>query len=254
MSVPGASSPAVSQVFSPRTALLMLLAGIFSFSAYFVLSAYAPDLRSGDDGGAHALSKSAVGYAGLVRLLNAMGAPTAISHAEPKTLRGPMSLLVLTPTPTTDALDLDQAAASAPVALVILPKWQAVPSPTNTGWVQAAGTVEPQLLTPMLAKRFGKVTVSRRADDAPLTVWRAGQTESMQTTGPINQLQTIAGPALTPILIDGQGGVVLARGAGNVFLLSDPDLLDTQGLKSLATARVAVGLISDLRVGQGPVL
>lgn len=47
---------------------------------------------------------------------------------------------------------------------------------------------------------------------------------------------------------------MLARGADNVFLLSDPDLVNTQGLKSLATARVAVGLISDLRVGQGPVL
>lgn len=197
MSVQAASSPAASRVFAPLTVLLMLLAGIFSFSAYFVLSAYAPDLRSGDDGGAHALSKSAVGYAGLVQLLNATGAPATVSRADPKTIRTPASLMVLTPTPMTGASDLDDAAAHEPVTLVILPKWQTAPDQTNAGWVQAVGTIEPGLLTPMLVKRFGKVTISRRADDAPPALKRADQPAApVASAGPIDQLQTIAAPRI----------------------------------------------------------
>ena len=38
-----------------------------------VLGAYAPDLRSGHNGGAHALSNAATGFSGLVRLAEATG-------------------------------------------------------------------------------------------------------------------------------------------------------------------------------------
>ena len=72
--------PTQTRLFSPVVALWLVIVGVFSFSAFFVLQAYAPDLRGGDDGGAHALSKSAVGYAGLVALLKARGEPVVISR------------------------------------------------------------------------------------------------------------------------------------------------------------------------------
>jgi hypothetical protein len=62
-----------------------------------VLSAYAPDLRGGSDGGAHALSKSAVGYAGIVRMLRAEGEVVVISRK------------MLVPPPASSAAAQDQA-------------------------------------------------------------------------------------------------------------------------------------------------
>jgi len=83
--------------FSPMVVLAMVLAGLFSFSAFLVLSAYAPDLRGGSDGGAHALSKSAVGFAGIVRLLRAEGDDVDISRRLGADRDPAWSLLVLTP-------------------------------------------------------------------------------------------------------------------------------------------------------------
>lgn len=248
------SAGAASPVFSPRAVLLMLLAGVFSFSAYFVLSAYAPDLRSGDDGGAHALSKSAVGYAGLVRLLNATGAPARVSRIDPKAIKTPAALMVLTPGPATSELALDEASGRAAATLVVLPKWRTAPLQTNPGWVQALGAVSSDALTQMLTKRFGKVTISRRTDNAPLTLDRVGESGAGMAAGPVNQLQTVKGPGLTPVLVDQDGEAVLARADNDVFLLSDPDLLNTQGLKNLATARAAVAMIEQVRAGDGPIV
>ena len=53
--------------------LLITSIGVFAFIAMLVLGAYAPDLRSGRNGGAHALSNAASGFSGLVRLAEATG-------------------------------------------------------------------------------------------------------------------------------------------------------------------------------------
>src|SRR3546814_584669 len=60
-------------VFAPRTVTLMLVIGVIGFVGALVLGAYAPDLRQADNGGEHALSRSAVGFAGIVRLASATG-------------------------------------------------------------------------------------------------------------------------------------------------------------------------------------
>ena len=55
------------QSFTRRAALLVAGVGVVAFVLMLVLGAYAPDLRSGKNGGAHALSNAATGFSGLVR-------------------------------------------------------------------------------------------------------------------------------------------------------------------------------------------
>ena len=86
-------------LFTPRAVLWMVLAGVFAFCAFLSLSAYAPDFRGHGDPGAHALSRSAVGYAGMVELLRAQGQPVVISRTD----RPAAGLLILTPPPTVKA-------------------------------------------------------------------------------------------------------------------------------------------------------
>ena len=62
-----------SGAFSPMAMIVIVLVGVVSFAGLGVLSAYAPELKKGDNGGAHALSRSSVGYAATVRLLQASG-------------------------------------------------------------------------------------------------------------------------------------------------------------------------------------
>jgi hypothetical protein len=73
--------------------------------------------------------------------------------------------------------------------------------------------------------------------------------------GPVDRLQTLLPKGWRSILIDRSGATVLARDpARPVFLLTDPDLLNTQGLRNLDTLESALTLLRILRAGDGPII
>jgi hypothetical protein len=245
-------------VFSARVAALMVVVGVFAFSALVVLLAYAPDLERGDNGGAQALSKSAVGFAGLVQALRLAGDPALVNRAalRPGRSRG---LLVITPGPTTPLSAIDGLRFAGP-ELVILPKWLTVAKPDHRGWVDRAELIEPRALPPgallrSLAPRRGsdgaRSVVLHAAGGAdglfPAgVVWRAG---------PVRSPQSIAAPGWVPVLADETGAVILARSPDRRrYVLADPDLMNTQGLKSLDTLGTALTILRTLRAGDGPVM
>jgi hypothetical protein len=242
-------------VFRPLTVLLLVLAGVFSFSAYFVLSAYAPDLRGGDDGGANALSRSAVGYAGLVRLLRADGVQVEISRDGPAKRDPSWGLLVLTPDENTSNADLMALARARGNTLIVLPKWQVLPDPNNTGWVQSAGLIDPDALKTLLGDDLA-AKITRRSSSAQVQLAGAsGQVAGTFSTGAIDRLQSIAARGATSVLTASAGETLLARiDAGDIAILSDPDLFNTHGLADGRTAASAVGLIQALRTGDAPVV
>jgi hypothetical protein len=112
------------RLFSPKVVLGMIVAGVFAFSAFVVLSTYAPDLQTGDNGQAHALSKSAVGYGGMVRLLREMGEPVVVSRRDLS--REQPALIIFTPdSPNVSRDAYVKAAQLSSRTLVVLPKWRA---------------------------------------------------------------------------------------------------------------------------------
>ncbi len=50
---------------TPASGALIALVGVFAFCALLVLLTYASNLETGDNGGGHALSRSAIGFSGL---------------------------------------------------------------------------------------------------------------------------------------------------------------------------------------------
>jgi hypothetical protein len=239
-------------LFSPKVVLGMILAGVFAFSAFVVLSTYAPDLQSGDNGQAHALSRSAIGYGGMVQLLRGMGEPVLVVRRSQRD-QAP-ALLVLTPDTGIAPQAYLDAVVVPTTTLVVLPKWQGGPDPRHQGWVGGlqplvAGDLTTLLKTMNLRKAsttIDKTTAARRLSGAPGSVM-AGLTFD---TGPIANLRTLSGPGLIPVLTDAQGRVVLARrGDTKAYVLSDPDLIDTMGLKDVRTARTGVQMLQTLRDG-----
>jgi hypothetical protein len=73
---------------------------------------------------------------------------------------------------------------------------------------------------------------------------------------PIEGLQTISGEAWQPFISDGAGGAILAKKNGEyeTFVLADPDIMNTHGLKDLTNARLAAQMIQSMRAGDGPVV
>ncbi len=254
MSAPDAPGDASAGPFTVRTGLLIALVGVFAFCALAVLSAYAPDLRRGDNGGAHALSHSAIGYAGIVRALALEGEPVVVNRAPIAGSEG-AGLMVVTPSPGADEGAVTGLDFPGPV-LVVLPKWFAPPDPRHRGWVGKGGLIEPRILPKTslmadsgLARAQGVSRPILRAVGPPFTL---GETLA---EGPVDRLQTALPKGWRSVLIDQRGATVLARDPERpVFLLTDPDLMNTQGLKNLDTLRSALGLLHGLRAGAGPIV
>ena len=241
--------PRQAPVFSPKVILGVILVGVVSFSALAVLSAYAPDLKTGSDGGAHALSKSADGFAGAAVLLQARGVRTVISRSPPGAGES-NSVLILTPGFGARAEDLAAFGWRRPT-LVVLPKWATAPDPRRAGWVRKLGAPLKGKALDGLLKDLSKSTdVTHSKGVTQPRLQGRGDPFSAQTSlplGRIDQLQTIAGPGLRPVLVDEQGRIVLAATARKgVFVLADPDLLNTQGLRSLDNARAATAIVDAL--------
>jgi hypothetical protein len=236
----------------------MVLVGVISFCAFMALSAYAPDLRSGSDGGAHALSKSAVGFAGLVELLQAEGAPVEVSRGSPPPAppKPGSGVLVLTPTPSAEPKEIAALHFQGAV-LLVLPKWIVAPKPLQDEWVDKAGLFDGRQVAAVLRDLAPSTLVERRkgVSQAILTAARGQSVMSGDGKwGQVESLQTIAGAGWTPILVDETGKTVLAQSkTRRIFVLSDPDLINTHGLADALTARSASEILGILRHG-GPVI
>lgn len=243
------------EAFRGRTVVTMILIGVLAFVGLTVLSVYAPQLSSGDDGGGHPLSRSAVGFAGAARFFQARGETVLVSRGPIRT--GGRGLLILTPRLDTNRKDLDRIAFGGP-RLIVLPKWAPAPHPFHKGWVARDRLVPTGSLSRgVLLELAPGVVVRREAGAGPRRLWRTyqdGSASRISPTGPMSDFQTLAGAGLVPVVADDAGGIVLGRiPKTRTYILSDPDLLNTQGLKSLATARVADGMIHSLNPG-GPLI
>jgi hypothetical protein len=239
--------------FSPMVMLAVILVGIFSFSAFFTLSAFAPELTTGRDGRAHALSTSAVGFAGVVRLSRARGDDVSIGRQAMDPLRLE-SLVVLTPEHPISLEELDDAAGSA--TLIVLPKWAVGPHPTRRGWVSRFSQYDDDSLG-VLVNEIAPGAVFAQAEGQS-AVQLSYRDKTSRSSGPIENLQTVSGPNLTPIVTDGAGRAVLARFDREdflpIYILADPDFLNTLGMGDRNTARAGLAMLDQVRVQGEPII
>jgi hypothetical protein len=230
--------------FRPGMIMAIVAIGIAAFVAMLVLGAYAPNLRSGRNGGTHALSNAATGFSGIVQLARATGRNPLILRDE--SLLDTEDLVVLTPeNGSTDMTDVLAARPTKPT-LVVLPKWNTEPDSRRTGWVRSRGlrpvwdperTLAPDHPMRVQRHRSGGVRLLTVPGHAP---------QAMRFTAP-GPLQTVAGPGLKPIVTDPAGRAVLAQvGEQPLFLLSDPDLLSNRGMADRRQAAAALAMLDFL--------
>lgn len=233
--------------FSPGAVLALVIVGIVAFAGLAVLSAFAPDLRTGQDGRGHALSKSAIGFAGAPILMKALGHQVVVSRTRPHSVAD--AAVMLTPDPSMQATVL-KPFAEAGTLLIVLPKWQAARDPIRPGFVRKVGVTPGGPHYSKLLADWSKTTATtvRKGVTQPVlrgagdSIFAAG---TVLPLGKIDALQTVSGEGWAPALVDEQGRAVLAYSTKhrNVWLLADPDLLNNQGLKSLANARAGAAVL-----------
>ena len=247
-----------------RMPLLLFLVGAAATIALLLLFAYAPDLRGDASNGGDTASRSAIGFAGLKQLLDAAGIPTQIDRGVMLHETTP-SLTILTPPITLGKQawrDYDEHSAS----LIILPKWITAPMPRRPDWVVKSGAWPAAEVMRMLRPITNFAIKQASGDFRGLvpTVEPVLPGLPRRISGDIQQLQYFAGLDQAELFVNDthsnrleKGGVavlILARSGKNpIYVLSDPDLMNNQGLSDPAKARIALAIIRHLRRGNGPV-
>lgn len=246
-----------SPLFSARAVLALVLVGIVAFAGLAVLSAYAPELRSGNDGRAHALSRSAIGYAGAPILMKGLGETVLVSRTRPRDITH--AVVVLTPDPGQQPMVFKPFETAARI-LIVLPKWQVTADPKRKGFVQKVGTGFAGDAYGKLLGAYSKDTkVKVRSGAGRPALHGAGgmfAPSDAFTLGPIDRLQTVSGQGWAPALVDETGAVVLAysKAKPDVWLLADPDLLNNQGIANLNTARAGAAILQAASQGERSIL
>ena len=263
-----------ASLFVPSVVIGVTLMGLLAVIAYIVLGAFEPDFETGDDGGAHALSKSAVGYSGLVTLLNAMGRPAMIARGDVSAGDQTNAIMILTidqGDPTTKLGELPTTRAFRGPVLEVLPKWDTVPT-LHRGWVQKTGLRKvdadtwigptsppdadadpdedaprpPRPSTPAGAEKPRiELTQATGKANHRLHYADAGASSIQVDTGIIDSFQTFkTAPGWKPVIVDETGATVLAsHNGGSEFALSEPDLINNHGLADLTTANAGLFIV-----------
>jgi len=212
-------TPAEPGLFSKRAPVLLAAIGILAFGTWLVLSAFGAETRTGHDGGAHALSISGTGFAGLVKLVQATG--RVAYAARSKADVGQAALAVLTPdldTKTEDIVALVRSRPNRPT-LIVLPKWETAPLDAHRGWVEQNGTNSIAALQRLLNGVTGNPAITiadRNAGSQALTYSSGGL-----GFRPPQTVRALAGEGLAAIVANGEGQAVLARIGKIVFVLAD---------------------------------
>ena len=238
------STPGSEGAFNARTMLLITAIGALAFIAMLVLGAYAPDLRSGRNGGAHALSNAAVGFSGLVRLAGETKLnPTIVRSASDFDNE---DLAVITPENSSANLAKILKARGPRATLIVLPKWWTTADQTHPGWVRVIGLALPDEPEGVLAPDV-KLKIARAKSHGEALV----NSEGAMPTG-VHFLapavvQSISGDNIHPMITTPKGDIVLGRvGTRNLYVLGEPDLLNNHAMGNETQARSALALLDYL--------
>lgn len=226
--------------FRIQTVVLILAIGVLGFIGTLVLGAYAPDLRSGHNGGSHALSKAVVGFSGIVQLAEATGRNPQILR-DPHMMDGD-ELIVFTPDTGTQDISVGITGRNAKPTLFIFPKWETMGDPTHNGWVRYVGlkdASDPEgVLTPAQ-----KLKVFRHPSGGRPLKTVGDLPPEVHFTAP-RPVQTISGANVHPLVTDDEGRAVVAQlGDGPLYVIADPDLLNNRGVADPHQAAAALALL-----------
>jgi hypothetical protein len=242
----------IASGFNARVMLWVVGAAILSFIGYLFLSAYAPDMKRGEDGRGHALSQSAIGYSALIALRSELGrAPKLIRS---KTGLESDLLVVVTPEFRTEAAALEsliKARGDRPT-LIILPKRIVQPNPLHPGWVTGRDIAAPPEVE-QLAKPAATIKIFQKRATAPMRFTSDWAPPAVFAKGAV--VQVMEGDKLEPYITDDEGNILLAgvrreseddEGYTPLYILSDPDVMNNLGIGNAAMAHAAHGILDGL--------
>ena len=236
-----ATRTAADNPFSARTVAAILLVAILAFGTWVVLMAWSPELAKRDTAGPHPYAKSATGYAGLVTLLEAQDIPVSVSRRSRNIETYDRGLMILSLRSYGMGAKLDELYLAEP-ALIILPKWSAPPDRRKQEWAREMTLLRADLVENVLDYYDTSGEILHASSPTRVNT-PYGQFEPHFT----DKIQLIKSDELEPVIRTSLGILLAKLPDRDVYILSDPDVMNTLGIAEFENARLAVSILNDLR-------
>ena len=235
--------PQTANPFTGRVVFILLAIGLVSFAAVLALMAWSPELASRDRPGATPYSRSASGYAGLIDMLEADGRAVSVSRLRENMERSNGRLLIITMPLYGREFDVTDI---APPALIVLPKWRYLVNPARQAFELDTRLANKDTVDGMLGLVEENARLVRLRNPGKLTTPFVKVAPNFD-----HDMQVVKSDQLEEI-IGIPGGQLLSQLPGeDIYLLSDPDLLNNFGLARIENAATGLAIIDHIARGQG---
>ena len=205
--------------FAARTVAILIAVAVFSFGAIMVLAGWSPELRDRDRAGDHPFSTSAIGYNGIVQLLEAQGYPVEISRFK-SNLNGHYGLMVLTLSTRGMHNSLEDYELQDDT-LIVLPKWSGMIDWTNPSRLKDTDLASEESIASTLEALGIDAEVKRT--DVPE---RISTPFGRLALKPDLQLQLLQSDDLTSIVQTRDGALLSQVSGRSIYILADPEMIN----------------------------
>lgn len=216
-------------LFSARTLTALIAIASIGLFGMVIMRMFGDDLVPQQSAGANAYSYSAIGHRAAVEVLRRSGHNVIVSRHDSGGKAGFGGILILAePHPSALTADFHQSFASARNVLLVLPKWHGRTDPTRRNWLKSVAPRPEGYVDIVITEitRQPKTSLVRRQSAGTFNV------NPTAIAPDLGNRQLIQGDRLVPV-IAGPDGALLARirvGRQNVWVLSDPDIMNNHGL------------------------
>ena len=201
--------------------------------------------------GPSTFSRSAIGYAGIADVMRRLGARVIKSRNDSVGKLDPHGVLIVAePSRSTTSQQLSSL-LSAHTVLLILPKWEGVPSLRKSGWIGGAELVREPVATAVARDVVPSIQIVR---DPPTRSWTRNEIGIAPTIAEKPQL--MKSNRLRPVVGNDSGMLIgeLRSGQRRIWILSDPDVMANHGIADGDNAAFSVAVIDTLRAADGNVV
>ncbi|MBY9067946.1 hypothetical protein K1X12_13630 [Hyphomonas sp. WL0036] len=230
--------------FSVRIVAILIAIALIAFGGVMVLAGWAPELRERNVAGDHPYSTSALGYNGFVRLLTQQGIPVSISRLERDLEQRDWGVMIVTAPAFGNFREMSELDFQSST-LLVLPKWIGHSDPLNSQHQADTYFIEARHLNNWVHEFYPDAEIVRAPPGTP--VKGAIKTGALK---PDVRLQLIKSESLDTIVGTDTEALVAYDPTRGIYVLSDPDMINTFGLANRENALFATRLVNYLRTSE----
>ena len=232
--------------FSKRTLYLLVSVGLVSLLFGFGLAIFGDGVGSAPTADSNTYSRSALGHRAFIQLLKSLDMPMVTSqHDSGAKAQEALALLLEPNVHEANRQDARDMVESAEAVLLVLPKWQGEQDPEDPNKISAVFLVDPEQVLDALVLLDQQATLSR-----PTTLRKLHPSYAISARPTLAAPQLLRSTNIEPLLANDDGilfGKLIDR---DIWILSDPDVLNNHGLDNGQNALVAMQLIEHARQGR----